>query len=233
MSAIINGDSPSVTFSDGTTQSTAFTTTPVINNIKSQAATPLTFAINTAEAMRIDASGNLLLGATAAYSGTPRMFIKNIAGNANNTILQMQCQSTSIANTMLNFYDGNNTFMGQIYVNPGLANTVYATSSDYRLKENAKPVTGAKDFILALQPKTWIWKHSGLKSTGFIAHEVQEIAKESVLGTKDEVDADGNPVYQSMQAGSSEIIANLVSFVQEQQAIIEELKAKVTALETK
>ena len=53
-----------------------------------------------------------------------------------------------------------------------------------------------------------------------------EIAKYSGHGEKDAVDADGKPVYQSIQSSSSEVMANLVAYIQE-------LSAKVTALEAK
>ena len=65
MTTVINGDSPSITFSDSTTQTTAFTTNPIINNIKSQAATPLTFAIDTTERMRITSAGDVGVGTTS------------------------------------------------------------------------------------------------------------------------------------------------------------------------
>jgi hypothetical protein len=106
----------------------------------------------------------------------------------------------------------------------GTSGVLYNTSSDYRLKDNTQPLTGAKDFILALQPKTWTWKQDGSKGTGFIAHEAQLVATQSVAGEKDAVGEDGKPAYQSMQAGSPEIIANLVAFVQELKAEIDQLK---------
>ena len=60
-----------------------------------------------------------------------------------------------------------------------------------------------------------------------------EVAKYSGNGTKDEVDAKGKPVMQSIQPSSSEVMANLVSFAQEQQTLIEALTARFTALEAK
>ena len=55
-----------------------------------------------------------------------------------------------------------------------------------------------------------------------------EVAKHSGNGTKDEVDAEGKPVMQAIQPSSSEVMANLVSFVQEQQTLIEALTARLT-----
>jgi hypothetical protein len=85
---------------------------------------------------------------------------------------------------------------------------------------------------MALQPKKWQWWDGSGEGVGFIAHEFMEVAKYSGNGTKDAVDADGKPVMQSIQPSSSEIMANLVSFIQEQQALIESLTARITALES-
>ena len=183
-----------------------------------------------AERARIDTSGNLLVGATAFVTGSPRVFFKNIAGDANNPVMHLQAQATTVAVTMLAFFDGSATFQGQIYVDTNANTTIYATSSDYRLKNIDGSLTGAKDFIMALQPKQGTWKSSGAKFVGFLAHEFQAVSPSSVMGEKDAVDADGNPVYQSMQASSPEVMANLVALVQEQQALITQLQADVAAL---
>jgi hypothetical protein len=92
--------------------------------------------------------------------------------------------------------------------------TIYNTTSDYRLKNNQEPLTGSGAFIDALQPKTWNWAQNGSKGAGFIAHEFAEVSPSSVNGEKDALDAEGNPVYQSMQASSAEVIANLVAEIQ-------------------
>jgi hypothetical protein len=57
-----------------------------------------------------------------------------------------------------------------------------------------------------------------------LAHEFQEVYPSSVSGTKDAVDAEGKPVYQAMQASTSEVIADLV-------AEIQNLRKRLAALE--
>jgi hypothetical protein len=47
-----------------------------------------------------------------------------------------------------------------------------------------------------------------------LAHQFQEVYAGSVSGTKDAVDVDGKPMYQAMQASSSEVIADLVAEIQ-------------------
>jgi hypothetical protein len=101
---------------------------------------------------------------------------------------------------------------------------IYNTSSDYRLKTVISPVEMAGLRIDSLRPVEYEWKSNGLRSRGFLAHEFGEVYPSSVSGDKDAVDDNGNPVYQSMQASTSEVIADLVSEIQS-------LRARITALE--
>ena len=80
---------------------------------------------------------------------------------------------------------------------------------------------------MALKPKSWDWWDGSGKGVGFIAHEFMEVAKYSGNGTKDELDDEGKPKYQSIQPSSSEVMANLVALVQEQQALITTMQAKL------
>jgi hypothetical protein len=89
--------------------------------------------------------------------------------------------------------------------------TSYNSTSDYRLKTVVGAVTGHGARIDALEPVEYTWNSNGLRSRGFLAHKFQEVYADSVTGTKDEIDADGKPIYQAMQAGTAEVIADLVA----------------------
>ena len=91
----------------------------------------------------------------------------------------------------------------------GPSATTFNTSSDYRLKDNQAPLSGSGAFIDALKPTVWNWKLDGTRGCGFIAHEFADVSPGSVSGIKDGID------YQSMQASSSEVIANLVAEIQD------------------
>jgi hypothetical protein len=149
------------------------------------------------------------------------MFFFNASSGASSTKINIDT-NFSIGSLTINGY------LGTITQN-GTTGVLYNLTSDYRLKNNPQTLTGAKDFVMALQPKKWQWWDGSGEGVGFIAHEFMEVAKYSGNGTKDAIDADGKPAYQSIQPSSSEVMANLVSLIQEQQAIIESLKARLDA----
>ena len=119
--------------------------------------------------------------------------------------------------------------VGTITVNS--TNTAYNTSSDYRLKENVQPMTGALAKVQALSPVTYDWKADGSSGQGFIAHELQAVVPECVTGEKDAVDEDGKPVYQGID--TSFLVATLTAAIKEQQAMIESLTTRIATLESK
>jgi hypothetical protein len=97
----------------------------------------------------------------------------------------------------------------------GTTAVLYNTTSDYRLKNNARALVGSGEFIDALKPTTWEWSEDGRTDSGFLAHEFQTVSPYSVNGEKDAEDEEGNAVYQSMQASSAQVIANLVAEIQD------------------
>ena len=103
--------------------------------------------------------------------------------------------------------------IGSIASNTALTGTLYTTTSDYRLKNNVAPISGALDKISKINPVTYKWIVNDCDGIGFIAHELQEIAPECVLGEKDAVDKDGNPIYQSVDA--THLVATLVAAIKE------------------
>ena len=104
------------------------------------------------------------------------------------------------------------------------SSTAYSTSSDHRLKENVVDLIGATDRLKQLEPKRFNFiADADITVDGFIAHEVQAVVPEAITGTHNEVDDDGNPVYQGID--QSKLVPLLV-------ATIKELEARITALET-
>jgi hypothetical protein len=183
------------------------------------------------EKARIDTSGNLLVGQTSwsfASNGT-QIAANGRIYNTSNTDYNLELAGSTSAR--IRFYTsagGSGTTVGSITVS-GSA-TTYATSSDYRLKENVAPMQNALATVAALKPVTYTWKTDGSDGQGFIAHELQAVVPDCVTGTKDAVDKDGNPQYQGVD--TSFLVATLVSAIQEQQTMIEEMRAEIQLLKT-
>jgi hypothetical protein len=89
-------------------------------------------------------------------------------------------------------------------------------------------MTGALAKVAQLKPVTYKFNTDNSESQGFIAHELQAVVPECVVGEKDAVDADGNPVYQGID--TSFLVATLTAAIKEQQALITQLQADVAAL---
>jgi hypothetical protein len=163
--------------------------------------------------------GTFFVGTTSGGVTNTKSIIADISGEGYLIVNHTGTASGSV----FQYFGYNGNPIGSITQN-GTTGVLYNLTSDYRLKNNATPLTGASEFIMALKPKSWDWWDGSGKGVGFIAHEFMEVAKYSGNGKKDEVDADGKPVFQSIQPSSSEVMANLVAMVQE-------LNEKVTALE--
>ena len=169
---------------------------------------PMLFATNNTERARIDASGNLLVGTTtSAYSNTNSLifspgttYIQHVSGSAN---------GASYAEFIY-----NTAKIGSI-TQAGTTGVLYNIISDYRLKDVIGIVSGSGERIDALEPIDYSMKADGSKHRGFLAHKFQEVYPNSVTGTKDEVDAEGKPVIQQMDASTPEVIADLVAEIQD------------------
>jgi Chaperone of endosialidase len=187
------------------------------------------------ERMRIDSGGNLLVGTTTS-NGDGITLRPRSSGSNTTSAINFNRGSTAATGYPIVFQNGGSD-VGYIQMSNTTVSLV--NLSDYRLKENVTPMTGALAKVSALKPVTYTWKADGSNGQGFIAHELQEVVPDCVSGGKDAVETytDENgveqtrPKYQGID--QSRLVATLTAAIQEQQAIITDLKSRIEALEAK
>ena len=180
------------------------------------------------EAMRIDSSGQLLFNCTT-NSQTSDEGVKLVGGgrtfyvsgyNANN---QENLSMYSTGASAYRFYVG---WGGTVYA----TNTSISAISDQRFKENIRDLDAGLTEVLALKPRKFDWKEGKGANTkdarGFIAQEFEQVFPDLIDEWKDPA-PEGEEPYKSVR---QDLIPVLVKAIQEQQAMIEELKAEVAAL---
>lgn len=206
----------------GLDNSTGALTAAYALNLYHTGAYPIVFSTSGTERARIDSSGNVLVGTTSAVS-TSGLTLSSPSLNG-----CFSSSTTTAATNHFRFYNPNGV-VGTISTSG--TTTTYSTSSDYRLKNTVTPMIGALDRVASLKPVTYKWNADNSDGEGFIAHELQAVVPDCVVGEKDAVDANGNPVYQGID--TSFLVATLTAAIQEQQALITSLTARIEALETK
>jgi hypothetical protein len=178
-------------------------------------------------------------------------------GTNGNTVLQVnQTLDDNAARGQIYFYR-NESLIGSI--TSSNTTTAFNNLSDYRLKHDIQTMTGALAKVALLKPCTYKWNADGSDGEGFVAHELAEVCPHAVTGEKDAVetqqyeispavpatfDEDGNELTPAVEAVMGErevpkyqgidtsfLVATLTAAIQEQQALITQLTARITALE--
>jgi len=198
------------------------------------------------ERMRLDSAGNLLVGTTNGGGQTGVGIFTQTA--AASDCLTANATSASFVSSILNIRTTrnttNNTFKAIQYYNDGAtaykfyvidSGAIYSTSttitsiSDQRFKENIKDIDVGLDAVMALKPRRFDWidgKGEDRKNAvGFIAQEMQTVLPD-LISTYEQSPEDTTEYLAIRQ---SDLIPTLVKAIQEQQAIIESLKARLDA----
>jgi hypothetical protein len=167
-----------------------------------------------AEAARLDASGNLLVGCTALPSGGAGGAGFETGQSGGRTILQLGTTVTS-TEAVARFYNPNGA-IGSISLSG--STTSYNTSSDQRLKENIADADDAGSKIDAIQVRKFDWKVDGShQDYGMVAQELQAVAPEAVSAPEDP--------EEMMGVDYSKLVPMMLKEIQS-------LRARIAALES-
>jgi len=199
-------------------------------------------------AMTLDSSGGLTIGGAWASSTVPSIYIEPSFG------IGISHPSSSISGSTYQGFVYNGGTIGSI-TQSGTTAVAYNTTSDYRLKENIRPSNCKRFMDIKFVDYERI---DGRHECGVIAHELQEVYPDLVIGEKDAVelrkveltpaieevkDEDGNVVIEAVEATYEEqefpvyqqvnymgLIARIGTVVQQQAKAIEELKQEIELL---
>ena len=181
-------------------------------------------------------------GFTVDRNGTDVCFFTQNSSGTLVTLKLLNKRATgSTEGEQISFLDTSGNQRGKIINNT--STTTYVTSSDYRLKENQVEISDGIERVKQLKPYKFNWKNRpGIIVDGFFAHEVENLVKDCVSGTKDRVvtqdDHDkgdyldkniDDPLYQMID--NSQIVPLLTAALKEAVTKIETLETKVAALE--
>jgi hypothetical protein len=209
---------------------------------------PITFETNNTERARIDSSGRFGIGFNSpnaqlvvcgtggtGWVGGARNVLQlrnaNSSGNRSNYIA-FGSASTDANCFILNDINADGTTVNQLNIQAGTSGGVYladggtswTSASDERIKDIIEPISNAVNKVSTIRAVVGKYKSDadGVRRSFLIAQDVQAVFPEAVTVGTDE--------KQTLGLAYTEVIPLLVAAIQEQQAIIEQLKADVAAL---
>lgn len=174
---------------------------------------PIRFFTESAERMRVDSSGQLLIGCTGQTGDAP-----NSDGFLFQQIGNLKIRVNSDGQACQQYYSptgGTSSPVGSITV--GASSTAFNTSSDQRLKENIADADDAGSRVDAIQVRQFDWIADGShQDYGMVAQELQSVAPEAVTG-----DADSD---EMMAVDYSKLVPMLVKEIQSLRARVQQLE---------
>ena len=180
------------------------------------------------ERARIKSDGSLLVAKTDSNLSSVGTFVLT-----DGRINVVTASTTTAFSTYELYSTGVGTYRFYVTANGSVnaTNTAITALSDQRLKENIRDLNVGLDKIMALKPRLYDWKEgkgADIKNArGFIAQEFETVFPDLIDTWKDPA-PEGEEPYKSVRA---DLFPVLVKAMQEQQALIETLTQRITALE--
>jgi hypothetical protein len=185
---------------------------------------------NTSPADKLDVVGisRFTHSSSTSYRGAIETVVDNAYPTWDIGWLHARTGSSTYGN-VARFNDQSGFQIGAITYN-GSAGVSYATTSDYRLKENIEEISDSISRVKKLKPCRFNFTAEKNRVVdGFIAHEVQKVVPEAVHGKKDALQEDGSIDAQTLEV--SRLIPVLTKALQEAIIKIEELELRIQTIE--
>ena len=154
--------------------------------------------------------GNIYIGTNAPIYSTPAKLQILFNGLSE---YGLNFKTGAAAAIPISFIDNASFQIGRIYYDA--TGTYYQTFSDYRLKEDLKPINGL-ELVSKMKVYDYKVKLCEKRSYGVLAHELQEVVPQIVFGEKDGKEMQG--------IDYSKLVPILIQAIQDQQKQIDELK---------
>jgi len=219
-----------------------------LNIVSNQSGGQIVFSANGSERMRVDSSGNLLVGSTSANG---KLYVENssVTNTAKFSDTNASTTSDGICIALAARNTTNNTFYALGYYNTGVGaykfrvadsgnvtntNNSYGAISDVKLKENIVDASPKLEDLCKVKIRQYNLKSDpDHKQIGVVAQELEEVFAGLVETTIDK-DLEGNDLgTTTKQVKYSVFVPMLIKAIQEQQAIITDLKSRIESLESK